>query len=77
MLMQIINKFEDVDIILIDEPEISMHIGMQRMFIDNLRELLETLSGYTNVKVLITTHSPDIIYNNPELVLSIPPGVAP
>ena len=75
MLIQILNKIEDVDILLIDEPEISMHIGLQRGFIDNLKGFLKGLSGYTNVNVLITTHSPDIIYNNPELVLSIPPDV--
>ncbi len=42
-------------ILLMDEPEISLHIEWQRKLIKYIREL------NPNVKLIIATHSPDII----------------
>tara|TARA_B110000211_G_scaffold142526_1_gene162659 strand:- start:820 stop:996 length:177 start_codon:yes stop_codon:yes gene_type:complete len=44
--------------ILIDEPEVSLHIDWQRKIID-------LISKYSNSPIMIVaTHSPDIIYHH-------------
>lgn len=48
------------DMILIDEPELSLHISWQNEFIADLKEVTEI----NNVTVIIATHSPDIINDN-------------
>ena len=59
------------NIVLIDEPELSLHINWQRDFIENLEELLVNQSRYGdeadgayNVKIIIATHSPSILENH-------------
>tara|TARA_B110000444_G_C18818090_1_gene586208 strand:+ start:220 stop:1812 length:1593 start_codon:yes stop_codon:yes gene_type:complete len=51
--------------ILVDEPELSLHIDWQR-------KLLETLLVFRK-SIIVATHSPDIIYNHPEKVVDVPP----
>lgn len=51
-------------IILIDEPEISLHIKWQENFLSDLQEILKE----SEARILIATHSPDIIGNNWEIV---------
>ena len=73
---QILDKSRITSLILIDEPEISMHIELQREFLKGLqgiRELFVQLGFKNFPALLITTHSPDIIFYHPELVNSIPP----
>lgn len=69
-------------ILLIDEPEISLHLEWQRSLIDNIskfrnRSIIEGWIVPQNFRIpksiIISTHSPDIIYHHPELVMSIPP----
>ncbi|MEN8075349.1 AAA family ATPase [Clostridioides difficile] len=47
-------------ILLIDEPEISLHIAWQKKFIDDLLRILEK----KNFRVILATHSPQIISNH-------------
>lgn len=47
-------------IILIDEPEISLHVEWQNSFIQDLQGIIEK----NNFRVIIATHSPDIIDDN-------------
>ena len=47
-------------IILIDEPEISLHVEWQNAFIQDLQGIIEK----NNFRVIIATHSPDIIDDN-------------
>ncbi len=47
-------------LILIDEPELSLHISWQYCFIEDLKEIAKL----NQLDVLIATHSPDIIANN-------------
>lgn len=54
-------------LILIDEPEISLHINWQNEFINDLREV----SHLINLKSIIATHSPDIINNNWDLTIEL------
>lgn len=54
-------------LILIDEPEISLHISWQNSFIEDLREI----NRLNSIDILIATHSPDIISNNWDLKVEL------
>jgi len=55
------------DLILIDEPELSLHISWQNQFIDDLKRVAE-INKFTAV---IATHSPDIISSNWDLRIEL------
>ncbi|MCG2803618.1 MAG: ATP-binding protein [Cellulomonas sp.] len=44
-------------LVLIDEPEISLHVGWQRQFLDDM----ERVSNVAGTRLLVATHSPQII----------------
>lgn len=66
----------DNSLILIDEPEISLHLSWQRTFVDDLVEFLENLTSKSRIKVdsedtleniisiIISTHSPAVLANH-------------
>lgn len=54
-------------LILIDEPEISLHITWQNEFIKDLQEI----NKINKIKSIIATHSPDIINNNWDLTVEL------
>ncbi len=56
-------KTDENSLILIDEPEVSLHISWQNSFINDLKEITKL----NNLDVVIATHSPDIIANNWDL----------
>lgn len=60
-------KTSNNDIVLIDEPEISLHIAWQQQLINDLKEI----SKETGISLLISTHSPDIIGDNWSLVQTL------
>lgn len=68
MLYQLLFKSQKNQIVLIDEPEISLHVAWQRSFINDLKRI----SSLTGVKFLVATHSPDIIDSNWNLVQELP-----
>ena len=47
-------------LLLIDEPEISLHITWQKKFMDDLLRIIE----YKQISVIVATHSPQIINNH-------------
>jgi predicted ATP-binding protein involved in virulence len=53
-------KTDENSLILIDEPEVSLHISWQNCFIEDLKQITKL----NNLDVIIATHSPDIIANN-------------
>jgi hypothetical protein len=53
-------------VLLIDEPELSLHIDWQRRFIDQI--------SVFGKRLVLATHSPDIIYNHTEKVVEVPPS---
>ena len=73
MAMQVISA--DKSLILIDEPEISLHLSWQRTFVDDLTEFLIDLVSKSRItvdgedelqniiSVLISTHSPAVLAN--------------
>ena len=51
---------------LIDEPELSLHIDWQRILINVITS--------TERRLIVATHSPDIIYHHPDKVVEVPPS---
>lgn len=60
LFYELLFKMKPDSIILIDEPEVSLHISWQKKFIDDLRDVIKL----THMEIIIATHSPDIIGNN-------------
>jgi predicted ATP-binding protein involved in virulence len=57
-------------LILIDEPELSLHIAWQIEFVNDLEEIIKL----TDFDVLIATHSPDIIDKSWGLTVALKEG---
>jgi predicted ATP-dependent endonuclease of OLD family len=57
-------------LVLIDEPEISLHILWQQEFIDKLMTI-KALKGMEKIKIMIATHSPDIIGGYGDSVINL------
>ena len=58
LLYRMIFEVHDGDILLIDEPEISMHVVWLKEFIKDVQKIV---SCKKNVQILIATHSPQIV----------------
>lgn len=56
---------------LIDEPEISLHVGWQRQFLPDL-EIVAKLKGH---QFLVATHSPQVIGGRRELAVALDGGI--
>ncbi|WP_149275821.1 AAA family ATPase [Pareuzebyella sediminis] len=67
MFYNLLFKCEKNSLILIDEPEISLHIGWQNKFIDDLNRI----KVITPFDAIIATHSPDIINDNWDLTVQL------
>ncbi|MDV0445530.1 hypothetical protein MmiAt1_11130 [Methanimicrococcus sp. At1] len=55
-------------LLLIDEPEISLHVEWQRNFMKDMVEIAKTV---TNLKIIVATHSPQIISNYRNLQIDL------
>lgn len=60
LFYQLLFKYSSQTLLLIDEPEISLHISWQKRFIEDLQQILKLNS----MEILIATHSPSIIGKN-------------
>jgi len=58
----------DVNLLLIDEPEISLHIAWQKELMENLKSVVNL---NRNIQVIIATHSPQIISRNWDLQIDL------
>ncbi|MFC9709277.1 AAA family ATPase [Paenibacillus sp. NPDC056933] len=67
LFYKLIFKTDSNSLILIDEPEISLHISWQNKFISDLYEIHKL----NKLDILIATHSPDIISNNWDLSIEL------
>lgn len=56
-------------LVLIDEPELSLHVTWQKVFVDDLLAVVKTV-GFD---VLLATHSPFIAGDRHDLMISLPP----
>lgn len=57
LLYELLFKVAPDSLILIDEPELSLHVAWQKVFLDDLSRVREL----TNIDFVIATHSPQII----------------
>ena len=67
LLYQLLFKTRSNSLVLIDEPEISLHIAWQQEFLQDLHEITR-LSPFD---ILIATHSPDIIHDRWDLTVRL------
>lgn len=63
LLYELLFKTEPNTLILIDEPEISLHVMWQKAFIQDLQRI----ANMKHISFLVATHSPQIINNQWEL----------
>jgi ABC-type nitrate/sulfonate/bicarbonate transport system ATPase subunit len=64
---QLLFETPEGTLLLIDEPEISLHVGWQRSFIDDIT----TMGGPHRINFLLATHSPTLIGGREELRRSL------
>lgn len=67
MLYELLFKVKPNSLILIDEPELSLHVEWQVNFLKDLREITEI----AKIDVLLATHSPDIIHDRWDLTVEL------
>jgi predicted ATP-binding protein involved in virulence len=67
LLYELLFKVEPDSLILIDEPELSLHIAWQERFLKDLQEMIKL----TPMDFLIATHSPDIISDRWDLTVEL------
>lgn len=60
LFYQLIFEVPDKVMLLVDEPEISLHIAWQRMFAEDLQKIVDQ----KKIVALIATHSPQIVNGN-------------
>ncbi len=67
LLYELLFKVERNSLVLIDEPELSLHVGWQSQFLEDLKEITEL----ADLDILMATHSPDIINNRWDLTVEL------
>ena len=67
LLYELLFKVENPALILIDEPEISLHVAWQRAFLKDLQEV----AALGDFNVVLATHSPQIIGNRSDLTIEL------
>jgi predicted ATPase len=68
LLYELLFKVTEDSLVLIDEPETSMHVEWQRQFIPDLKKIRQVNN---NLSFLIATHSPQIIGNDWDLTVDL------
>jgi len=71
LLYELLFKVLPGSLVLIDEPELSLHVGWQVQFLKDLQEITKL----ANLEILMATHSPDIIQDRWDLTVELK-GVA-
>ena len=71
LFYELLFKTSSKSLVLIDEPEISLDVGWQRRFLDDLTKVIK-LDRYS---ILMATHSPQIIHNRRDLTVPLSGGV--
>jgi predicted ATP-binding protein involved in virulence len=67
LFYELLFKDKENSLVLIDEPEISLHVGWQINFLKDLEEI----SKLANLDFLIATHSPSIIHGRWDLTVEL------
>lgn len=69
MLYELLFKVQNGSVILIDEPEISLHVAWQKAFLDDLEKILKNKESFA----LVATHAPYIISDRWEQTIDLSP----
>ncbi|PBC21187.1 hypothetical protein CK226_20265 [Mesorhizobium sp. WSM4311] len=67
MAYGLIFKTKENSLLLIDEPEISLHIAWQKKFLSDLRQII----SLSPMDVVLSTHSPQLIGSNLDLAVQL------
>jgi predicted ATP-binding protein involved in virulence len=67
MLYELLFKVQPNSLILIDEPELSLHVEWQVNFLKDLQEITKV----ANIDVLLATHAPGIIHDRWDLTVEL------
>ena len=67
LLYLLLFKIPENSLILIDEPEISLHITWQKAFLDDMKDIIKL----RNFDIIVATHSPAIINGNWDLTIKL------
>jgi predicted ATP-binding protein involved in virulence len=68
LIYELLFKVKLNSLVLIDEPEISLHVGWQVDFLKDLQRVLRLV----NIDILIATHAPSIIHERWDLTIELP-----
>lgn len=67
MLYELLFKIQPNTLVLIDEPELSLHVVWQQEFLNDLEKIVT----WQKIQVIIATHSPQIINERWDLVVDL------
>jgi predicted ATP-binding protein involved in virulence len=67
LMYQLLFKIKKGSLILIDEPELSLHVSWQQTFLKDLSRL----ARLTEIEFLLATHSPQIIHDRWDLTVAL------
>ncbi len=67
MFYELLFKVPETSLVLIDEPEISLHIAWQKDFLNDMSEIVKI----RNFDILVATHSPSIVDGNWDLTVEL------
>lgn len=67
LLYELLFKVKPNSLVLIDEPELSLHVGWQIQFLKDLQEIIEL----ADLDILMATHSPDLIQDRWDLTVEL------
>jgi len=67
LFYELIFKVEKYSLVLIDEPELSLHVAWQKRFLDDLIEII----NLNKISVITATHSPQIINDKWDLTIDL------
>jgi len=71
LLYDLLFKVEPNTLVLIDEPELSLHISWQKGFMDDLLKIIQV----AKFDVLMATHSPYIVGDHSDLLVVLSPNI--
>jgi predicted ATP-binding protein involved in virulence len=67
LLYELLFKVQKNSLVLIDEPELSLHVGWQTQFLKDLQDITKL----ADLDILMATHSPDIIQDRWDLTVEL------
>lgn len=69
LYFELIFGIKDNVILIIDEPEISLHVAWQRELMSDFNKIISLKDG--NLNIIIATHSPQVINNNWDSIIDL------